>query len=51
MRTLVDGQEILHARGVRQSGGCSLGFYVWTSVEIDNLKVYSIPAKVKPGAK
>jgi lysophospholipase L1-like esterase len=43
IRMLIDGKEVLRADGQRLYGSGSLGFYVWTSAEIDNVKVYALP--------
>ena len=42
MRMLVDGTEVLKVDKQKLVGAGSLGFYVWTSAMIDNVKVYSL---------
>ena len=42
MRIVIDGREVLRAEGKKVVGAGSLGFYVWTSAMIDNVKVYSL---------
>jgi lysophospholipase L1-like esterase len=48
LRMLVDGKEVVRAEGHWPFGGGSIGFYVWTSAEIDNLKVTALPEGTKP---
>lgn len=44
---LVDGQEAVSATQPRLWGGGGLGFYVWTTGMVDNVKVYGLPPKAE----
>lgn len=43
----VDGQEAVAATQPRLWGGGGLGFYVWTTGRVDNVKVYGLPPPKK----